>query len=150
MEFIYLLIGVIIGAAGGFFARKQMSASEQEFKHLQQEVTESKTSLEQYQNEVATHLQNSTNLLAKMNDACKTAMIQMEQSTQLLDRANQRSNEMPFFSAETEAHIRSNPLPKKAKRGVRNEALTEPPRDYSDDPSGIFSDAQQVVTNKAS
>ncbi|MDN3653531.1 DUF1043 family protein [Thalassotalea ponticola] len=150
MEIVYLLVGITIGAIGGFIARKQMSASEQQLQRLQQQVNDSQTSLEQYQSDVATHLKNSTSLLARMNEACQAAMVQMEQSTDLLDRANQRSNDMPFFSAEAQEYMRNSAANKGNKRTAQRESLTEAPRDYANDRSGLFSEAQQNVTNKAS
>ena len=150
MEFVYLFIGVLIGAIGGFFVSRTLSASEQDYKKLEQEVSESKSSLEQYQQDVAAHLDSSAKLLTQMNKACQDAMTQMEQSTSLLNNANSNSKGMPFFAAETEADIRSNPVKVKASRPRKQDHLTEAPRDYSADPSGLFNDDKQVVTNSPS
>ncbi|WP_371188072.1 ZapG family protein [Thalassotalea maritima] len=150
MEFIYLFVGLVIGLLVGVLMRKQLSASEQQLKQMQQQVEQSEQSLQQYQQDVASHLENSTQLLSQMQQACSAAMVQMEQSTRLLDRANQRTSDMPFFSAEADAHLRANP--EASKRTVRSSVtdLTEAPRDYADDPSGLFGDEKQVVTNNAS
>ena len=147
MEFLYLFIGLVIGAIGGGYFGKKLSADEQDFQRLEQKATESQNTLEQYQKEVAAHLESSATLLAQMNDTCTNAMQQLDKSTQLLNKAKFEANEQPFFSAETEAQIRANPQKTKASKSVKDTALTEPPRDYSGDPSGLFSDEKQVVTN---
>ncbi|WNC72943.1 DUF1043 family protein [Thalassotalea psychrophila] len=150
MEFLYLFIGAVIGAIGGFFISKKLSATEQDYNKLEQQVNESKTSLEEYKQEVAVHLDSSAQLLAQMNETCKTAMTQMEKSTLLLNKANSETNAMPFFSKETEAQIRSNPQKVKSSRSRKTEQLTEAPLDYSSDPSGLFNDNKQIVTNSPS
>ncbi len=150
MELVYLLAGAVVGAIAGFFVSKKLSASEQDYQRLEKEVSESKTSLEQYQQEVALHLDNSAQLLEQMNETCKVAMQQMEKSTKLLNTATAKPNAMPFFSADTEANLRANTKKVKPSR-KRNEGLaTEPPLDYSSDPSGLFNDTKQVVTNSPS
>ena len=150
MEFVYLFIGVAVGALVGFFASKKLSASEQEYQQLEKQVNESKQSLEQYQQEVASHLDNSAKLLTQMNEACQNAMVQMEQSTSLLNKANSQTKSAGFFSKETEEQLRASPKRVKASRPRKDEQLTEAPRDYSSDPSGLFNDNKQIVTNSPS
>lgn len=150
MEFLYLFIGTVIGAIGGFLVSKKLSASEQDYQRLEQEVNESKSSLEQYQQEVAAHLDSSAQLLAKMNETCLTAMTQMEKSTFLLNKASTQSQTMPFFSKEAEAHLKAAKAPLRPKRRRQDESITEAPRDYSSDPSGLFTDKKQIVTNSPS
>ena len=147
MELIYLVVGIAVGAIGGFLVSKKLSASEQDYQRLEQEVSESKSSLEQYQDEVAAHLDSSAQLLAQMNDTCKNAMTQMEKSTTLLNKASSAPSAMPFFSEETEAQLRANPAKIKASRSKSRETITEAPRDYSSDPSGLFNDEKHAVTN---
>ena len=100
------------------------------------EVEESRTSLETYQQDVAVHLKSSMELLGQMNEACTKAMLQMEKSTELLNKVNQETNGMPFFGAETEAELKAVAKMQRRKKKVEN--LTEAPRDYSSDPSGLF------------
>ncbi len=150
MELIFLLVGVAIGAVGGFLVSKKLSASEQDYQRLEQEVNESKTSLANYQQEVASHLNNSAQLLAQMNDTCKSAMQQMAESTTLLNKATLEPNAMPFFSPETEAQLLATTEVKKPAKLRKEQALTEAPRDYSNEASGLFNDKKQVVTNSAS
>ncbi|WP_371376718.1 YhcB family protein [Thalassotalea aquiviva] len=147
MEFLYFFIGIAVGALSGFFVSKKLSASEQDFKLLEQESQKTKMTFEQYQQEVAEHLEQSAHMLAQMNSACHSAMEQMEKSTQLLKKANTEQPVMPFFSEEAEQHIRSNSARTKRHKSIEAPAPTEQPRDYSSDPSGIFSDQKQIVTN---
>ncbi|KGJ98977.1 YhcB family protein [Thalassotalea sp. ND16A] len=150
MEFLYLFIGAVIGTIGGFFISNKMSASEQDYKRLEQEASANKTSLKNYQQEVATHLASSAQLLNQMNETCATAMAQMEKSTILLHKATNETKAMPFFSEEIEAQMRTSPDKLKAAQPRKKEQITEAPRDYSADPSGLFNDEKQVVTNSPS
>lgn len=151
MEFVYLFIGMVIGAIVGFLISKKLTASEQDYKSLELEANETKSSLEQYQNDVAAHLESSAQLLQQMNSTCKIAMEQMEQSTSLLNKASQEpAVTMPFFSKEAEEHLRANPDGAKLSRSAKNKTFTEPPLDYSSAPSGLFSDNKQIVTNSSS
>lgn len=150
MELVYLLVGAIIGTITGFFVSKKLSASEQDYQRLEEEASQSKRSLEQYQQEVALHLDNSAQLLEQMNETCKIAMQQMEKSTKLLNTATVKPNAMPFFSADTEEDLRTNTKQVKPSRKHNEELATEPPLDYSSAPSGLFNDVKQVVTNSPS
>ena len=147
MEFIYLLAGLVVGLVGGYFVSRKLSASDQEFQQLERQVVESKTSLEKYQQEVAEHLDSSTKLLAQMNDACQTALVQMEKSTQLLRHANTESTNMPFFSSEAQAHLRDNADKTRSRRNRKVAPLDEAPRDYAGDGSGLFNDDKHVASN---
>jgi uncharacterized membrane-anchored protein YhcB (DUF1043 family) len=150
MEFLYLFIGIVIGTTVGFLVSKKLSASEQDYKTLELEANETKSSLEKYQNDVAVHLESSAQLLQQMNSTCKIAMEQMEKSTSLLNKATQEPVAgMPFFSKEAEEHLRANPDGAKLSRNEKNKTFTEPPLDYSSAPSGLFSDDKQIVTNSS-
>ncbi|MCH2056883.1 MAG: YhcB family protein [Thalassotalea sp.] len=145
MPIIYLLIGAVIG----FVASKFLSASEKENKRLSAKVSENEAALTQYQNDVAEHLDSSAKLLEQMNATCQTAMKQMEQSTALLQRATpSEADAMPFFSQETQEQLaRTVKLRHSKKENVEPESITEAPLDYSGNPSGLFDDKKQSVTN---
>lgn len=147
-----IVVGIVIFAVGavvGFIANKFLSASSQENKALAEKANQSEASLEQYKQDVAEHLDNSTQLLEQMNATCQKAMKQMEQSTLLLQQATPvEADAMPFFSKETQEQLaqtvslRHNKEEKKPK-----ETITEPPLDYSGEASGLFVDQTQTVTN---
>ncbi len=83
-----------------------------------------------------------------MNNTCQTAMKQMQESTQLLQKATTVEAEgMPFFSAETQQQLAQTATLRHQKRSSETmEAISEPPLDYSDNPSGLFADQKQKVT----
>jgi len=147
---IIIAIGIfILGTALGFIANKMLSTSNQENKQLAEQASQSETNLAQYKLDVAEHLDHSTQLLEQMNTTCQKAMQQMEQSTKLLQQATPTEQEaMPFFSKETQEQLaqtvalRHNREEKKEKT-----PLTEAPLDYSGNPSGLFDDKKQTVTN---
>jgi len=147
-----IIIGFTIfglGAALGFIANKTLSTSNQENKQLAEQANQSESNLAQYKLDVAEHLDNSAHLLQQMNTTCQKAMEQMEQSTKLLQQVTPTEDEvMPFFSKETQEQLaqtvalRHNRDEKKEK-----DQLTEAPLDYSGNPSGLFDDKKQTVTN---
>ncbi|WP_448551351.1 YhcB family protein [Thalassotalea montiporae] len=140
-----LLVGIVIGFIGGRF----LSASAKENKALAEKVTKGEAALTQYQNDVAEHLDDSAKLLEQMNATCQKAMKQMEQSTALLQRATPTESEaMPFFSQETQEQLAQTvKLRHEKKPDFKEETTDEAPRDYSSNPSGLFDDKKQSVTN---
>ncbi|TLU66698.1 DUF1043 family protein [Thalassotalea litorea] len=136
MDIIISLSIFVAGLIIGIVATRLLSSSSQENQRLEKEVEQRRSSMESYQQDVAVHLKSSMELLGQMNAACTKAMLQMEKSTDLLNKVNQETNGMPFFGAETEAELQAVAKLQRRKKKVEN--LTEAPRDYSSDPSGLF------------
>ena len=148
MNVVIALIVFIAGAIGGFFATRLLSSTSQEQRKLAEQVNKSEAALDQYKLDVAEHLSSSAKLLDQMNSTCQTAMKQMQESTQLLQKATTVEAEgMPFFSAETQQQLAQTATLRHQKRDSENvETMTEPPLDYSNDASGLFVDQKQKVT----
>jgi len=148
MNVVIALVIFIIGGIGGFFATRLLSSSTQEQRKLAEQVNKSEAALEQYKLDVAEHLSSSAQLLDQMNNTCQTAMKQMQESTQLLQKATTVDVEgMPFFSAETQQQLAQTATlrhPKKSSESANT--ITEAPLDYSDSPSGLFAEQKQKVT----
>lgn len=147
-----IIIGLIIfavGAAVGFVANRILSTSNQETKNLAEKANQAEASLAQYKLDVAEHLDNSTRLLEQMNETCNKAMVQMEQSTKLLQQATpSEENIMPFFSKETQEQLAQTVALRHNRDERKTEsASTEPPLDYSGEASGLFADQTHAVTN---
>ena len=149
MNVVIGLIIFIVGAIAGFIAGRLLSASTQEHKKLEEQASQSENALAQYKQDVAEHLESSAKLLDQMNTSCQTAMAQMAQSTKLLQQATPDESEvMPFFSKETQEQLAKTVSLRHQKRSSEPEqAATEPPLDYSGNPSGLFADKKQSVTN---
>ncbi len=149
MTVVTALIVFIVGSIAGFFVNHFLSSSNQEQRKLAEQVTKSEAALAQYKLDVADHLESSASLLAQMNSTCQTAMKQMEESTQLLQRATINDAEgMPFFSQETQQQLAQTAGLRHPKRTAKNvEEATEAPLDYSGQASGLFIDAKQTATN---
>jgi len=143
---------LVVGAIAGFFSAKFFSASAKEQQKLSEQANRSEAALQQYKQDVAEHLESSAKLLEQMNSTCQTAMKQMAQSTELLQQATPESvTAMPFFSKETQEQLAQTVALRHQKKDEnRNEQMTEAPLDYSGDPSGLFSDSKQSVTNTGS
>lgn len=148
MNVVIALVIFIIGGIGGFFATRLLSSTSQEQRKLAEQVNKSEAALEQYKLDVADHLASSATLLDQMNNTCQTAMKQMQESTQLLQKATTVEVEgMPFFSAETQQQLAQTATLRHQKRASETtETITEAPLDYSDNPSGLFADQKQKVT----
>ncbi len=147
-----VVIGLIIflgGAIAGFLATKIFASSSKEQQQLAEQANRSEAALQQYKQDVAEHLESSANLLEQMNSTCQTAMAQMAQSTKLLQQATPDENSaMPFFSKETQEQLAQTvALRHQKKEKPSAGTVTEPPLDYSSNPSGLFSDSKQSVTN---
>lgn len=152
MNVVMIIVLLLVGGAIGFIAGRFLSKSSQENKKLTEQVSESESALAQYKLDVAEHLDNSSQLLEKMNDTCQTAMKQMEQSTQLLKQATTpESTAMPFFSKETQEQLAQTVSLRHEKRESteNKEEVTEAPLDYSGNPSGLFADKKHSVTNES-
>ena len=148
MDVVIALVIFIIGGVGGFFATRLLSNTSQEQRKLADQVNKSETALDQYKLDVAEHLSSSAKLLDQMNNTCQTAMKQMQESTQLLQKATTAEVEgMPFFSAETQQQLAQTATLRHQKRSIEKvAAMTEAPLDYSGNPSGLFDDQKQEVT----
>lgn len=142
---IIFFIGTLIGALGF----KLFSASALEQKELAEKAEQNEQVLSQYKLDVAKHLDDSATLLKQMNDSCQAAMKQMEESTELLNKATiNETNDMPFFSEETQEHLAKTINLRKADSAKTTTTnTTEPPLDYSGEASGLFKDTTQTVTN---
>ena len=149
MDVVLAIILLLVGAAIGFFVSRFLSASVQDNQKLSEQVNHSEANLAQYKLDVAEHLDDSKKLLEQMNSTCQNAMKQMEKSTQLLNQATPvEVDGMPFFSKETQEQLAQTV----ALRHNRNErideaVITEPPLDYSNEASGLFTDKKQSVTS---
>lgn len=148
MSFLIGLIVFVVGSVVGFFANRLFSTSSQEQRKLAEQASKSETTLAQYKLDVAEHLDSSTKLLEQMNRTCKSAMDQMEKSTQLLQQATPDYESMPFFSRETQEQLAQTVNLRHSKAAIIKEEVTEAPRDYSSDPSGIFDGKKQSVTTE--
>ncbi|MBO9489580.1 YhcB family protein [Endozoicomonas sp. G2_1] len=153
MEVAIDLVVFLLGALLGFFANHFFAKNQREQKNLAEKVSKTEAELAQYKLDVAEHLDNSTKLLADMNATCQQAMQQMETSTNLLKRAtpsSEASESMPFFSRETQEQLAQTVAlrhPERHTKKAKDEAITEAPLDYSGNPSGLFDDKKQSVTN---
>lgn len=148
-----ILFAIVIFSAGivlGIFAQKSLLSPASTTEDTQQKLNQREQELTQYKLDVAEHLDDSAALLKKMNETCQIAMTQMEKSTELLQKAtpDATQDELPFFSPETTAELQKTAILRQTKNErTEDVSMTEPPKDYSSEKSGIFSDKKQAVTN---
>lgn len=147
-----VIIGLIIfvgGALIGFILNKVTGSASQKNQELTDKVKQSEKALEQYKTNVSEHLESSAKLLEQMHSTCKDAMAQMAQSTKLLHEATpEETSAMPFFSQETQEQLAQTVQLRHSSSNRKNDkTITEAPLDYSGNPSGLFEDKTQSVTN---
>ena len=149
MTVVIALIVFVVGAVVGFFANHFISSTNQEQRQLAEQVNKTEAALSQYKLDVADHLECSAKLLNEMNNTCQIAMKQMEESTQLLQRASTvDSDGMPFFSQETQEQLAQTAGLRQEKRSPQAiEEATEAPLDYSGQASGLFVDEAPKATS---
>ena len=144
MTVVTTLIVFVVGVLIGFFANHFLSSANKEQRKLAEQANKSEIALSQYKLDVAEHLESSAVLLEKMNSTCQTAMKQMTQSTQLLQKASiPDADNMPFFSQETQEQLAQTAGLRHTKRVTKSEPSTQAPLDYSGKASGLFVDSQQ-------
>lgn len=145
MTVVSALIIFVVGAIIGFFANHFLSSSNQEQRKLSEQVNKSEATLSQYKLDVADHLASSASLLEQMNNTCQTAMKQMEESTQLLQRVTTNDMDgMPFFSQETQDQLAQTAGLRHPKRTVKQvDVNIQAPLDYSGEASGLFIDQKR-------
>lgn len=146
-----LIIGLVIFVVGllvGFIANKFMGNASQETQELTNKLDQGEKALNEYKANVAEHLESSAKLLEQMHTTCKDAMLQMAQSTKLLQEATPEENTaMPFFSQETQEQLAQTVQLRRNNTNRTDNEITEAPLDYSNNPSGLFKDETQSVTN---
>lgn len=146
MDILINVIIFLVGLGVGFVAVKFFSSSSKEQQKLTQQAAENESALEQYKKDVAEHLTSSAKLLDDMNTTCKTAMDQMAKSTALLQKATpDETVTVPFFSKEIQEEL-AQTVNQRKQSTAKNEEITEAPRDYSGQPSGLLSSEKQTVT----
>jgi len=148
MNVVIALVIFIIGGISGFFANRLLSSTSQEQRKLADQVNKSEAALDQYKLDVAEHLDSQPSYSTKWMTRVKQLWKQMQESTQLLQKATTvETDGMPFFSAETQQQLAQTATLRHQKRDNDTaEAITEAPLDYSGNPSGLFADQKQKVT----
>lgn len=151
MTFVTALIIFIVGGCFGFLAKYFLSNASDDQVALKERVNKSDAALVQYKLDVAEHLDSSAKLLEQMNNTCKIAMVQMKESTQLLQQATVAEKiSMPFFSEETEDQLAKTAILRhKIRTPGTAQNVTEAPLDYSGNPSGLFADQPRTQTATA-
>lgn len=138
----------IFGVLVGFILNKLTGSSVIQNKELTNQVIKTEQALEEYKASVAEHIDSSAKVLEQMQSTCQDAMEQMAQSTKLLQEATpEDSASMPFFSQETQEQLAKTVQLRHKGANQPDIAITEAPLDYSGNPSGLFQDKKQPVTN---
>lgn len=120
----YLIIGLVIGFVVGFLFMSILSPKARKFSKVKQELEQTKDELNAQKQMLVKHFSHSAEILDNMaKDFRRLYQHMAENSSQIID-----NEDMPTI----ELNIDSEP-------SVRNAlTLDKQPKDYSDNPSGLF------------
>ncbi|RUO78555.1 YhcB family protein [Pseudidiomarina taiwanensis] len=138
MSWIVGILLVIVGAVIGFFVALYWRNEHSEEARLSEEVNQSKQQLQAYQQEVAEHFATAQALVEQLEETQEKLKSYLKHSSELLQQ-EQSQPSLPFFAEDTMRQLRMASRLQDDRK--RDEGKTEqnPPRDYSDKKSGLFS-----------
>lgn len=139
MDYLYaaawLIAGLVLGALlGRIITLKQFNKDK-----LQQELDESQQQLQQYREDVSTHLETTNQLMTQLQDNyARIARHIADSKMQLVERpAEPKPTDLNYLSGDTAAYIRNSLHQIDEKRRVYSPS-DQQPRDYSAEASGII------------
>ena len=139
---IIVIVAVAAFFLGAFVTKKQFKQDE-----LEQQVEQAKNTLEQYRQDVADHLSNTSKLVNKMKDNYDQLLNHVDETNKLLLTDKKQHPTEPFFSKETTEQLQRS---LKERESDRSSAFAQP-ADYVSGKSGLFAGKNKVSeTSKVS
>ena len=142
------LIGILLVLAGaivGFFVARYWLKEHSDEARLNQEVQQSREQLAHYQQEVAEHFATASALVEQLEETQDKLKAYLQHSSELLQQ-EQTQPSLPFFAEDTMRQLRMASQLQKDSNGKTKETAQEPPRDYSDKKSGLFSSSDEKTS----
>ncbi|RUO33463.1 YhcB family protein [Aliidiomarina sanyensis] len=137
------LIGLLLLVAGvviGFFAARYWFLNSGEAAELQEQVANVQQQFEAYRKDVSEQLATARQIASEVTDIQHRLNLFLQDSQQLLEQNKEWQQPLPFFAEETIRSIRqANILNKERREDSERTEDGEPPRDYSEPGSGLFS-----------
>ena len=147
MSWIIGILLVIAGAIIGFFIARYTQTNGQSG-NLEEQVAKSQQQLSEYQREVAEHFATANAMMEQLSDTQQKLQSYLNQSAELLQRPGSQGD-LPFFSEDTIKQLRvANSLNQDHRSGRDGREAEQIPRDYTEGPSGLFSDDRRESDKK--
>ncbi|RUO62462.1 YhcB family protein [Pseudidiomarina insulisalsae] len=145
MNAIIGILLVLAGAVVGFFVARYWLKEHSDEARLNAEVQQSREQLASYQQEVAEHFATATALVEQLEETQEKLKAYLNHSSDLLQR-EQTQPSLPFFAEDTMRQLRmASQLQKDSSKG-KQETAEQPPRDYSEKKSGLFSSSTEKTS----
>lgn len=140
-----LLVGV--GVVIGFFASRFGFAQPNNTANLMVQLEDTKQQFDAYRRDVAEHMATARQLSTQVSDVQAKLSRFLTESDDFLQSDKEWQQPLPFFSEGTLQHIRQSeliePAPERRRKKESEHLHSEPPRDYSEPGSGLFSPASK-------
>ncbi|MFC0445875.1 YhcB family protein [Pseudidiomarina halophila] len=145
MDAIIGILLVLAGAVFGFFVARYWLKEHSDEARLTEEVQQSREQLAAYQQEVAEHFSTASALVEQLEETQDKLKAYLNHSSELLQQ-EQTQPSLPFFAEDTMRQLRMASKLQNDSRQAKNESAEQPPQDYSDKKSGLFSSSKQKTS----
>ena len=133
---------VVAGMVLGFFLARYWLQNHSDSSRLNDEVTQSKEQLAQYQREVAEHFATANALVKQLADTQAKLQSYLNHSADILQRSDD-DKPLPFFSEDTIRQLRVANTVNRDSRSDKHDAGEHAPRDYAGSASGLLKGEQK-------
>lgn len=145
MDAIIGILLVLAGAVFGFFVARYWLKEHSDEARLTEEVQQSREQLAAYQQEVAEHFSTASALVEQLEETQDKLKAYLQHSSELLQQ-EQAQPSLPFFAEDTMRQLRMASKLQNDSRQAKNESAEQPPQDYSEKKSGLFSSSKQKTS----
>ncbi|WP_417687542.1 YhcB family protein [Pseudidiomarina sp.] len=145
MSAIIGILLVLAGAVVGFFVARYWLKEHSDEARLNEQVQQSREQLAAYQQEVAEHFATASALVEQLEETQEKLKAYLSHSSEILQQ-EQTQPSLPFFAEDTMRQLRMASQLQKDSSQAKKETAEQPPRDYSDKKSGIFSSSKEKTS----
>lgn len=145
MNAIIGILLVLAGAIVGFFIARYWFKEHSDEARLNEQVQQSREQLAAYQQEVAEHFATASALVEQLEETQDKLKAYLSHSSEILQQ-EQTQPSLPFFAEDTMRQLRMASQLQKDSSQANKETAEQPPRDYSDKKSGIFSSSKEKTS----
>ncbi|CAB0150529.1 hypothetical protein PSI9734_00968 [Pseudidiomarina piscicola] len=145
MDAIIGILLVLAGAVFGFFVARYWLKEHSDEARLNEEVKQSREQLAAYQQEVGEHFSTASALVEQLEETQEKLKAYLQHSSELLQQ-EQTQPSLPFFAEDTMRQLRMASQLQKDSKQSQKESAEQPPRDYSDKQSGLFSSSEEKTS----
>lgn len=147
MGWLVSILLVIVGGVIGFFASRFGLGQRGNSTDLVTQLEDTKQQFDAYRRDVADHMATARQLSEQVAEVQTKLSKFLGESEDFLQSDKEWQQPLPFFSEGTMKQLRQSnllePEPERRDKKIDESGYDEPPRDYSEPGSGLFSPSQQ-------